>query len=69
MFQPSEETAATVRDWLIAFGIAEHRIVQSDNKGWLAFDGTAKEVESLLKAEYHTYEHSSGDRVAVACDE
>jgi tripeptidyl-peptidase-1 len=69
MFAPSEETVAIVRDWLIESGIGKHRIVHSDNKGWLAFDGTAEEVENLFKAEYHTFEHSSGDRVAAACDE
>ena len=69
MFAPSEKAVTDVRNWLVASGIADDRIVHSDNKGWLAFDATAKEMEGLLNAEYYNFEHSSADRVAVACDE
>lgn len=69
MFAPSEKAVVDVRNWLISSGIADDRIVHSDNKGWLAFDATAAEMESLLNAEYYNFEHSSADRVAVACDE
>lgn len=69
MFMPSAEAVAAVRDWLMESGIASHRIIHSDNKSWLAFDATADEVEALLNAEYHNYEHVSGDRVVVGCEE
>lgn len=68
MFAPSDETVDTVRDWLVVSGISAKRITHSDNKGWLAFDATAKETESLLHAEYHTYEHISHGHTATACD-
>jgi tripeptidyl-peptidase-1 len=68
MFAPSENAVTDVRNWLIAAGIADARIVHSENKGWLAFDATTAEMENLVHAEYYNFEHSSGDRVAVACD-
>lgn len=69
MFSPSEKAVTDVRNWLIASGIADERVVHSDNKGWLAFDATTEEMEGLLHTEYYNFEHSSADRVAVACDE
>ena len=49
-------------------GIAKSRITHSDNKGWLAFDATVKELGSLLEAEYHEYEHSYNGKTFAACD-
>ncbi len=57
-----------VGGWLIDSGIAKDRILHSQNKGWIAFDATAEEVESLFTAEYHTFEHPSSGKSAVACD-
>ncbi|KAI9641697.1 hypothetical protein NHQ30_009553 [Ciborinia camelliae] len=69
MFAPSEETIDTVRNWLVDSGIAASRIVHSDSKGWYAFDATSSELEALLNTQYFTYEHSSTDEIAAACDE
>ncbi|KAF7935516.1 hypothetical protein BELL_1052g00020 [Botrytis elliptica] len=69
MFAPSEETIHTVRNWLVDSGIAASRIVHSDTKGWYAFDATTSELENLLNTQYYTYEHSSTDEIAAACDE
>ena len=68
MFAPSESSVAGVRNWLIESGIASHRIVHSDNKGWLAFDATAEEMEGILNAEYHLYDHTSKDEMAAGCE-
>ena len=68
LFKPSDETVEAVKSWLVDSGIAPHRITHSDNKGWLVFDATAEEAETLVKAEYHTYEHSDGHK-ALACDQ
>jgi tripeptidyl-peptidase-1 len=46
-----------------------NRFTNSHAFQWLAFDATTEEVENLLHAEYYNFEHSSADRVAVACDE
>ncbi|KAF7909907.1 uncharacterized protein EAF01_003625 [Botrytis porri] len=69
MFAPSEETINIVRSWLVDSGIAASRIVHSDTKGWYAFDATTSELETLLNTQYYTYEHSSTDEIAAACDE
>ncbi|MCJ1311870.1 hypothetical protein MMC25_005543 [Agyrium rufum] len=66
-FSPSDATVEAVKQWLIAAGIAPHRITHSDNKAWLAFDATAAEAESLLKTEYHTYKHQNGYKTK-ACE-
>jgi tripeptidyl-peptidase-1 len=58
-----------VREWLVDSGIDSARIVHSDNKAWLAFDAFAAEVETLLKTEYHEYEHIEDNKIAAACDE
>ena len=69
MFAPSQETINTVRTWLVNSGIAPSRIVHSDTKGWYAFDATTSELEALLNTQYYTYEHSTTDEIAAACDE
>ncbi|KAH8690679.1 peptidase S8/S53 domain-containing protein [Talaromyces proteolyticus] len=67
-FAPPEKHVDAVKEWLIAAGIAGHRVVHSDNKGWLAFDATVEEVEQLLQAEYHEHDHVSSDKIRVGCD-
>lgn len=69
MFAPSEEAISIVRNWLVSSGIATNRIVHSDTKGWYAFDATTSELEALLHTQYYSYEHSSTDEIAAACDE
>lgn len=68
MFAPPEKHVDAVREWLTTAGIESHRIVHSDNKGWLAFDATTEEVERLLQAEYHEHEHAYSDKIRVGCD-
>ena len=67
-FAPSTATLEAVREWLTSSGIAPERISQSQSLGWLQFDATVAEAESLLKTEYHVYEHESG-KPHVACSE
>lgn len=65
-FAPSQESVDTVRSWLISSGIAPERISRSQSLGWLKFDATVAEAESLLQTEYHLYKHSTG-KPHVAC--
>ncbi|KUJ20186.1 subtilisin-like protein [Mollisia scopiformis] len=67
MFAPEQKTVDAVRAWLIDSGIAPQRLTHSDNKGWLAFDATTEEAETLLLTEYHLYEHVDGQTTA-ACE-
>ena len=68
IFAPSKATVETVRGWLESAGIEANRISQSVNKQWLQFDANVDEVEDLLHAEYHQYEHQGTGKINVACD-
>lgn len=59
---------SAVKAWLTSSGIHGDRIVHTDNKGWLAFDATADEMERLLQAEFHEYEHASSSGLRVGTD-
>ena len=54
--------------WLVSAGIARHRIVHTDHRGWLAFDATVKEAESLFRAKYHEFEHSAESKRSIGTD-
>jgi tripeptidyl-peptidase-1 len=69
MFAPSEEAVKSVRKWLEASGIDESRVVHSDNKGWLAFDAHAHEVEKLFLTEFYEHEHAGTNSIKIGCDE
>jgi len=68
MFRPLKDTVDSVLSWLAASSISEERITHFENKGWLAFNATAKEAEELFLAEFHEYEHSTTGNMAAACD-
>lgn len=69
IFAPSQSTVDTIQDWLVSAGIAAKSISQSVNKQWMQFDASTSELESLLKTEYHVYEHAETGKPVVACDE
>lgn len=68
-FKPSDHAVETVRQWLVDAGISVKDIVHSDNKQWLAFDASNKQMESLLHTEYHEYEDLKTGGVMPACDQ
>lgn len=68
LFAPSQETVDALLDWLQTEGIDKKRISQSTNKQWLQFDAPVAELEKLVNAEYHIYEHQSG-KMHVGCEE
>ncbi|KAF2171470.1 hypothetical protein M409DRAFT_63728 [Zasmidium cellare ATCC 36951] len=68
-FKPSDDAVQTVRQWLVDAGISVKEIVHSDNKQWLAFDASTKQMESLLHTEYHEYEDIKTGGVMPACDQ
>lgn len=65
-FAPEQSTVDTVIDWLVASGISSDRIGQSVNKQWIQFDASTGEVEELLFAEFHVWEHSDGSSDVAA---
>ena len=52
-----------------ASGVDRERVSQSVNKQWIQFDATAEELENLVLAEFHHYEHSETGKTNVGCDE
>jgi tripeptidyl-peptidase I len=69
MFAPVEESLKAVKEWLVSSGIHDSRVVHTDNKGWLAFDATVEEAESLLLTEFHEHEHRKSDKIRIGCDQ
>ncbi|UNI14693.1 Tripeptidyl-peptidase I [Purpureocillium takamizusanense] len=57
LFAPSDESIVKVREWLILSGVAAETIVVPETKGWVHFDATVGQLESLVKADYHLYKH------------
>lgn len=58
-----------MKAWLVGSGIPEDSISLSTNKAWIQFDAPAQDVEELLGAKYHYYEHAGSDRKHIGCDE
>ena len=69
LFRPSSESIGSVRDWLHASGIDTERHELSPGRGWLKFEATVEELESLLATEYHVYEHPETEALHLGCDE
>lgn len=69
MFKPRKESLDAVMEWLAIEGIHPSRIKLSTSKTWLNFNASVREVEQMLKTEYHVYSHdTSQDARHVACD-
>ena len=59
-FAPSRESVDAVIVWLKSSGIAAERISRSQSMGWLTFDATVAEAESLLKTKFYMHKHTTG---------
>ena len=68
-FAPKNETVKAVMEWLQASGIHVERVSRSQSLGWLNFDATVEEAETLLKTKYYTYSHTDTGTPQVACEE
>jgi tripeptidyl-peptidase-1 len=69
LFRPSSKSIESLRDWLHSSGIETDRHQVSPGRGWLKFDATIEELESLLSTEYHVYEHVDTKELHIGCDE
>lgn len=67
-FAPAEDAAITVKEWLASSGIDSSRVVEYENKGWLAFEASVEEAEALLHTVYHEHEHKHSEKVRVGSD-
>lgn len=59
-FAPSHRSVHIISSWLKSTGIAVEGISRSRSLGWLGFNATVDQAESLLKTRYYSYKHSSG---------
>ena len=69
LFRPSSESIESVQDWLHSSGIEIDRHEVSPGKGWLKFEASIEELESLLSTEYHVYQHSETMETHIGCNE
>lgn len=67
-FAPNRESFDTVTVWLKSSGISPERISRSQSMGWLIFDATVAEAESLLKTKFFMHKHTTG-KPHVGCDD
>lgn len=69
MFKPKQDAVDSVLEWLQMEGIHPSRIKMSTSKSWITFNATVREMEQLLKTQYHVYKHSTAANTRhVACD-
>ncbi|KAI9700937.1 MAG: hypothetical protein M1820_006582 [Bogoriella megaspora] len=68
-FAPSKDTINAVFDWITSSGISPTRVAVSANKGWISFEATVQEAESLFQTQYHQYEHVTSKHKTYACEE
>ncbi|KAG8410000.1 hypothetical protein J3458_019071 [Metarhizium acridum] len=63
LFAPSEQIINQVKTWLVSSGISAGLIALSNSKGWINFNTTASELESLLKTKFYLYTNNVTDGV------
>ncbi|KAK4663786.1 uncharacterized protein QC763_502840 [Podospora pseudopauciseta] len=68
-FAPGTQAVGEVKQWLKASGVEERRLGLSGNKQWIQFDAPVQEVEKLLFARFHVYEHPESGVTNIACSE
>ena len=66
-FAPAQESVEAVTEWLHSSGISADRLSRSQSLGWLVFNATVLEAESLLKTKYYLHHHATG-KPHVGCD-
>ncbi|KAG5970552.1 hypothetical protein E4U55_001614 [Claviceps digitariae] len=69
MFAPKQETIDAVKDWLVDSGVSAQSITLSKSKGWIEFDSKVGKLRSLVKADYHVYEHAQSRSERIGTDE
>ncbi|PSS03203.1 Pro-kumamolisin [Coniella lustricola] len=69
MFKPKRESVNAIMEWLESEGIHPSRVKLSVTKNWITFNATVREMEQMLKTEYHVYKHETQNNTHhVACE-
>lgn len=66
-FLPDPKAVRAVNSWLQESGVTSSRISQTRD-GSLVFDATIKEMERILKTQYHLYSQSHDSEMYLGCD-
>lgn len=69
LFRPSGGSIDTVRNWLHSSGIDNERHEVSAGRGWLKFEASVDELESLLATQYHIFHHVPTQEDHIGCSE
>jgi tripeptidyl-peptidase I len=69
LFRPSGESIDKVREWLHNSGIDNERHDISAGRGWLKFEASVDELESLLATQYHIFHHRPTQEDHIGCSE
>jgi tripeptidyl-peptidase I len=69
LFRPSRDSVTKVREWLHSSGIDSERHEVSAGRGWLKFEASIDELESLLATEYHIFQHTLTQEDHIGCSE
>jgi tripeptidyl-peptidase-1 len=69
LFRPSSEDVDSIRSWLHSSGIDMTRHQLSSGRGWIKFEASIAELESLLSTEYFLYHHLETKDEHIGCDE
>ncbi|MCJ1325361.1 hypothetical protein MMC10_002024 [Thelotrema lepadinum] len=67
-FAPSDTTSSAVQTWLTDAGISKDSLTTSTSGGYVKFDATVKQIESLLNTNYHVYKHLDSGKEHIGCD-
>ena len=68
VFKPSDDAVNAVKKWLVEEGVNASDIICSANKGWIAVDLPAEQIERLLNTKYFEYSHSDASHIAIGCE-
>lgn len=69
LFAPADESIVAVKKWLVDSGVDANTIRVTPSKGWIAFQSTAGQLESVLNTKYHVYTHATSDYNHIGTDE
>ncbi|EFY85113.1 alkaline serine protease AorO, putative [Metarhizium acridum CQMa 102] len=69
LFAPDESSINAVKSWLIKSGVSADKITFPQSKGWVEFQSTVGELESILKTKYHLYDHIQARNAHIGTDE
>ena len=68
-FAPSVESTNAVLAWLTSAGISKEQINSAGSGGYLKFNASVSQAQSLLKTQYHIYQHADTQEQHLGCEE